>query len=213
MPDSKTPSIICDAVNPQLVVDDIIAATEFYKNKLGFRLDFTWDPDSPIFAAMTLGNISIHFLKGKEKAGKGFAYFAVEDIDAVYQFHTENGVPVVEAIADRPYDMRDYTVSDPDGNILAFGQYIMPTKPELKIERTDITVRLEKRLVALLHDLAVMKGTTMTGVMEETFLHTFEALGDGVASPHTKTQLRRIQELKEKHGIDYDVHASYRFVE
>jgi len=25
--------------------------------------------------------------------------------------------------------------------------------------------------------------------------------------------LRKIQELKKKHGIDYDSHASYRFVE
>ena len=44
-------------------------------------------------------------------------------------------------------------------------------------------------------------------------LHTFEPLGDGVASPHTKSDLRYIQELKHKHGIDYDSHASYRFVE
>jgi hypothetical protein len=30
--------------------------------------------------------------------------------------------------------------------------------------------------------------------------------------PHTKTTLRYIQEL-EKHGIDYDSHACYRFIE
>jgi len=32
-------------------------------------------------------------------------------------------------------------------------------------------------------------------------------------SPHTKGQLKYIQELKKKHGIEYDSHASYRFVE
>ena len=37
--------------------------------------------------------------------------------------------------------------------------------------------------------------------------------GDGVASPHTRRTLMHIQELKKKHGIDYDSHASYRFVE
>ena len=42
---------------------------------------------------------------------------------------------------------------------------------------------------------------------------TCEPLGDGVASPHTRATLRHIQELKKKHGIDYDSHASYRFVE
>jgi len=35
----------------------------------------------------------------------------------------------------------------------------------------------------------------------------------GVPSPHTKAQLRHIQELKKKHGIDYDSHGSYRFKE
>jgi hypothetical protein len=54
---------------------------------------------------------------------------------------------------------------------------------------------------------------TLSSCLEETLLHTFEPLGDGVASPHTKSHLRHIQELKKKHGIDYDCHASYRFVE
>jgi hypothetical protein len=45
-----------------------------------------------------------------------------------------------------------------------------------------------------------------------TLLQTNEPLGDGVASPHTKRTIAYIQELKKKHGIDYDSHASYRFV-
>jgi hypothetical protein len=49
--------------------------------------------------------------------------------------------------------------------------------------------------------------------VEEILLHTNEPLGDGVASPHTKGQLEYIQKLKRKHGIDYDSHGSYRFVE
>jgi hypothetical protein len=44
--------------------------------------------------------------------------------------------------------------------------------------------------------------------LEEMLLHTNEGVG-----PHTKTTLKFIQQLKKKHGIDYDCHASYRFVE
>jgi hypothetical protein len=77
----------------------------------------------------------------------------------------------------------------------------------------DVPVRLEKRLAAALADLAKRKHMTIASCLEETLLHTFEPLGDGVASPHTKGELRYIQELKKKHGIDYDSHASYRFVE
>ena len=81
------------------------------------------------------------------------------------------------------------------------------------IERVDVPVRMEKRLAALLEELAKRKGMSVSSALEETLLHTFEPLGDGVASPHTGSDLRYIQELKRKHGIDYDCHASYRFVE
>jgi hypothetical protein len=54
---------------------------------------------------------------------------------------------------------------------------------------------------------------SISSCLEETLLHTFEPIGDNVASPHTKHTLRYIEELKRKHGIDYDTHGSYRFVE
>jgi len=74
-------------------------------------------------------------------------------------------------------------------------------------------VRLEKRLAALLNDLAAHKGISLDSCLEEILLHTNEPLGDRVASPHTKATLRHIQELKKKHGINYHSHAIYRFVE
>ena len=69
-------------------------------------------------------------------------------------------------------------------------------------------VRLEKRLAALLRDLAAHKLMSVNSCLEEMLLHTNEGV-----EPHTKSQLRYIQELKKKHGIDYDSHGSYRFVE
>jgi hypothetical protein len=49
---------------------------------------------------------------------------------------------------------------------------------------------------------------SVTSCLEEMLLHTNDGVG-----PHTETTLRYIQELKKKHGIDYDSHASYRFAE
>ena len=69
-------------------------------------------------------------------------------------------------------------------------------------------MRLEKRLAALLQDLATYKRMSVNSTLEEMLLHTNEGVG-----PHTKSQLRYIQELKKKHGIDYDSHGSYRFEE
>lgn len=49
---------------------------------------------------------------------------------------------------------------------------------------------------------------SVSSCLEEILLHTNEGVG-----PHTPRQLRDIQALKKKHGIDDDSHASYRFVE
>jgi len=199
-------------VNPGFTVLDLQKAIAFYTEKLGFTFEFDWG-EPPYFAGIRLGNVSVHLMKREKEAGNNSAYFAVEDVDSLYNFHQSNGVEITETIANRPYDMRDYQVRDLYGNYLGFGQYIMPSTPSLKIQRVDIPLRLEKRLAALLYDLAEHKGMSIDSTLEETLLHTFEPLGEGVASPHTKTTLLYIQKLKKKHGIDYDVHASYRFVE
>lgn len=66
----------------------------------------------------------------------------------------------------------------------------------------------EKRLAAQFDDLAAHKRMSVSSCLEEILLHTNEGVG-----PHTPRQLRDIQALKKKHGIDDDSHASYRFVE
>lgn len=212
MAENTVPVVDCDSVNPGFIVGNIAEAVAFYSSNLGFKLGFTWG-DPPQFAGMNLGKVSIHLMTQEGKTGTGMAYFAVDNADDLYLFHQQQGVEITEPIANRDYSMRDYQVRDPFGNYLGFGHYIMSNSPSLLIERTDVLLRLEKRLANLLKDLAVFKGMSLDSLMEETFLHTFEPMGDGVASPHTKTQLRHIEELKRKHGIDYDVHASYRFVE
>ena len=117
-----------------------------------------------------------------------------------------NGVEVVEPIDDRLYRIRDYAIRDLYGYRLSFGHPLFEAGPPVKIERVDVPVRLEKRLAALLGDLAEHKRMSLSSCLEEILLHTNEPLGDGVASPHTKATLRYIQALKKKHGIDYDCH-------
>ena len=137
----------------------------------------------------------------------------MDDADELHEFHRAAGVEVVAPLADRAYGLRDYAVRDLHGYQLSFGHHLLGAGEPIKVERVDVPVRLEKRLAALLHDLAEHKGMSLTSCLEEILLHTCEPLGDGVASPHTKRTLDHIQELKRKHGIDYDSHGSYRFVE
>jgi catechol 2,3-dioxygenase-like lactoylglutathione lyase family enzyme len=206
------PSVECEELHPCLAVTDVGAAVQFYTEKLGFRLGFTWG-DPMEMAGVNLGEMQIMLEPGPRGPRERAAFFNISDADALYAFHVESGVEIVYPIADRPWGFRNYTVRDPDGNTMVFGHRLPCDEPALEIERADVLVRLETRLAALVQDLAEHKRMSLSSCLEEILLHTCEPLGEGVASPHTKSDLRYIQELKAKHGIDYDCHASYRFIE
>jgi catechol 2,3-dioxygenase-like lactoylglutathione lyase family enzyme len=208
MTTSAVPVVECDQIHACLVVNDIPAAVDFYMKKLGFKLGFTWGGDPPTFAGMNLDKVQIFLQKGTPSPKGCSVSFLVGDADQLYEFHRANGVEVTAEIADREYGIRDYGVRDLHGYHLSFGHHIFNTGPAIKIERVDVPVRLEKRLAALLHDLAKHKRMSVNSCLEEMLLHTNDGVG-----PHTQTTLRYIQELKKKHGIDYDSHGSYRFVE
>jgi catechol 2,3-dioxygenase-like lactoylglutathione lyase family enzyme len=209
MTTAALPFVECEQIHAGLAVIDIPTAVDFYTNKLGFQPAFTWG-DPPTFAGVNLGKVQMFLQKGTPNPNPhtGAVYFLVGDADQLYAFHRANGVEVAEPIDDRPYGVRDYVVRDLHGYCLVFGHHLFNAGPPIKIERVDVPVRLEKRLAALLHDLAEHKRMSVSSCLEEMLLHTNEGVG-----PHTKTGLHYIQELKQKHGIDYDSHASYRFVE
>jgi uncharacterized glyoxalase superfamily protein PhnB len=209
---TAAPPVECEQQHPSLAVSDVSAAADFYSNKLGFFLAFTWG-DPPTMAGVNLGKVQVFLNRGTPGPGGCSVYFEVGDADELFEFQRANGVEVVEPPADKPWGLREYTVRDLYGYALTFGHHLYNVGPPVRIERVDVPVRLEKRLAALLQDLAAHKRMSLTSCLEEILLHTCEPHGDGVASPHGKRTLRYIQELKAKHGIDYDCHASYRFVE
>ena len=204
------PTVECDQIHAGLAVPDLPAAIDYYINKLGFKLGFTWGGEPPTFAGVNLGSVQMFLGTGiaTPNPDRSSAVFLVSDVDELYEFQLANGVEISPPIADRSYGIRDYGVRDLNGYLLSFGQHIFNTGDPVGIERVDVHVRLEKRLAALLEDLARHKRMTIGNCLEEMILHTNEGV-----EPHTKAQLRYIQELKKKHGIDYDCHASYRFVE
>jgi len=201
------PDIDCEQTHTGLPVSDVPAAADFYTKKLGFKLAFLWG-EPPSMAGVNLGNVQIFLEHGTPNPAGCSVYFVVSNADDLYEFQRSNGVEVVQEPGDREYGLRDYRVRDLHGYLLGFGQHLYNAGPPIEIERVEVPVRLEKRLAALLHDVAAHKRMTLNSCLEETLLHTLDGVG-----PHTKSQLRYIEKLKRKHGIDYDSHGSYRFVE
>lgn len=209
MTNPTPPDIECEESHAALAVPDVLTAVEFYVEKLGFQPGFTWG-EPPVFAGVNLGEVQLFLAKGAPTPSPdtAAAYFLVGDADQLYEFHLANGVEIAREIDDRPYGIRDYSVRDPHAYYLVFGHHSFNAGPPVRIERVVVPMRLEKRLAALLQDLASHKRMSINSCLEEMVLHTNEGVG-----PHTRTTLRYIQELKKKHGIEYDCHASYRFVE
>jgi predicted enzyme related to lactoylglutathione lyase len=210
---SDPTKISAEGLTPILYVRDFEEAMAYYTGKLLFERLWDWG-DPPDFGAVRLGKVEIFFCQGGQGRPGSWLSIFLEDVDGYYERIKKLGAEVIEEPRDLPWGMREMQVRDPNQHVLRFGHGIPAREPRLPVERVKVEARIEKRLAALLADLAKHKGMSVGETLEEMLLHTFEQVaGGGVASPHTLRTLAFIQELKAKHGIDYETHASYRFVE
>ena len=210
---SNGAKIAAECLTPILYVRDFAEAMGYYTEKLLF--DRLWDWGTPpSFGAVRLGKVEVFFcLGGQGHPGTWLSIF-MEDVDDYFERITRLGAEVIGGPTDHPWGCREVHVRDPNQHVIRFSQGIPMREPKLEIERVSLEARIEKRLAALMEDLARQKNMTIGEMLEEMVLHTCEKVPKGgVASPHTERTLACIQDLKKKHGIDYDVHASYRFVE
>jgi len=210
---SNAAKISAECLTPILYVRDFAEAMNYYTKKLLFDRLWEWG-NPPDFGAVRLDKVEIFFcLGGQGHPGTWLSIF-VDDVDDYLERITRLGAEVIQGPTDYPWGCREVHVRDPNQHVIRFSQGIPMREPKMEIERVPFETRIEKRLAALMGDLARHKNMTVGEMLEETFLHTFEKVPrGGVASPHTEKTLAYIQELKGKHGIDYDTHASYRFVE
>lgn len=79
---------------------------------------------------------------------------------------------------------------------------------KITVERAQTGLRIEKRMLKVLKAIAEYSDQSLGEQVEEIVLHAFE--GACAFGPET---LKRITKLKEVYGMDYDVHASYQFVD
>jgi hypothetical protein len=84
-----------------------------------------------------------------------------------------------------------------------------------RIERVQLGVRMEARLVKVLKGLAEFNDETLGELLEKIVLHSFEPVpgdeGESSASPHSKAELKAVEDLKRVYGLDYETHAAHGF--
>jgi len=104
------------------------ASTAYYRDLLGFTAEFQFG-EPTYYAALCRDAVGIHLIAATHTgrlAGQGAAAVFVEDVDALHAELSGRGGPALPPPQDRPYRMRDFTVTDPDGNHMTFGMSIHP---------------------------------------------------------------------------------------
>lgn len=109
-------------------VRDLAASLAYYRDNLGF--DVTFQYGEPVYyACLCRDEVALHLRAAREPdwiAGHGTLCIFVEDVDAMHAELVKRGAQVVKPPQDYAYGMRDFDVTDLDGNQLVFG---MESKP------------------------------------------------------------------------------------
>jgi catechol 2,3-dioxygenase-like lactoylglutathione lyase family enzyme len=111
---------------PILPVNNLARAMDFYR-LLGFSAHAWQDGDS--YAFLTRDQLDIHLrtapdlIEGQNPSGVYF-YLADNTASALEAGFRAAGVKILSPLAPREWKMNEFVVSDPDGNLLRFGEHL-----------------------------------------------------------------------------------------
>jgi hypothetical protein len=114
-------------IHPKIPMRDKATTKDFYLNKLSFQEFGNADYDG--YLMLKKDSIQIHFFEFKEldpKENYGQVYIRTDDIDALYQSMLDKKLSIHPAghLQVKPWRQKEFSMLDPDNNLLTFGQGI-----------------------------------------------------------------------------------------
>ena len=109
---------------PIFPVTDMERALDYYKAVLGFNILFEWEDEEENgtrYAILERDDCSLH-LTLSPRPHRVAAYFFVDGIKALYNEMKRRKALTTEELQDMPWDMKEFEVSDQDGNLMIFGE-------------------------------------------------------------------------------------------
>jgi catechol 2,3-dioxygenase-like lactoylglutathione lyase family enzyme len=109
---------------PEIPVRNVDAAARYYVDVLGFSFD--WGNDAGGIGGISQGDCRM-FLTNEpfrgERGPKGPVIVwlnlgSKQEVDELFERWRENRATIVEAVEDKPWNLREFRVADPDGNQL-----------------------------------------------------------------------------------------------
>jgi len=119
---------------PILLVKDVVAAANYWRDRVGFSYDRFWG-DPPDFCILRRDRLHVMLAQcdderalpnWKLKHQMWNIYFWVDDADAMYAEMQQRGATIDYQLHDKPYGCREFGIQDLDGHDIAFGQDIEP---------------------------------------------------------------------------------------
>ncbi len=123
-PDKTTLS----GAEPQLAVSDIAASAEFYTNKLGFAVAFTYgEPPFYIQVFRDRARLNLRHVD-TSRFDRPFhdheqllsATITLGDANPLFREYQAAGVAFAQPLKTEPWGARTFIVRDPDGNLILF---------------------------------------------------------------------------------------------
>lgn len=117
-------------IAPQFLVDDLDRAIAYYRDRLGFELDFKYES---FYASVTRDGFAIHLKHGVNPAADRAqrkqdehldAYVSVSGIRALFDELQVRRAEVIKPLEERPWACLDFYVEDADGYILCFSEQV-----------------------------------------------------------------------------------------
>jgi uncharacterized glyoxalase superfamily protein PhnB len=121
------------SVAPVLLVRDVRAAADHYRDVLGFAFDRIWG-DPPSFVMLARDGLHLmlkqaddprHVVPHWTVSNKLCAvYFWVSNADALHAELTGRGAKIDYGLCNQPHGCREFGVQDIDGHDIAFGEIL-----------------------------------------------------------------------------------------
>jgi catechol 2,3-dioxygenase-like lactoylglutathione lyase family enzyme len=106
-----------------LPVSDLARSLAFYTDQLGLDVGYTSDSMAEFPSAGLVLDEEARFRRSDVAVTVGMS---VNDVDTVFADFEERGIRAAEPPTDRPWGVRNFYVTDPDGYLIEFEQ---PKRP------------------------------------------------------------------------------------
>ena len=127
-PRRTTPAPRLTRAVPIIFVANVQASAEFFRDTLGFSIDFLHG-QPPFYGSMSRDGACVHlkfvhepvFAIGRyDREGFIMAFIEVENVKGLYATYVTAGVTFEQKLKKQAWGGRDFIVRDPDGNAICF---------------------------------------------------------------------------------------------